>query len=407
MRKKMNFRKNLIMKVIAFIMICGMTIGNVCVPIFAEEETEDLQDDSESNVKKPEGHQSDSKEDEKESGTSGKETEKEGSKKDEEETDSEKNTGDKFHKEEDKSQKDETGTDNDTENESQKDEDESDIDNDVEKEMYENTENETVSGNDIEKEDTEDRAENEEKQEEIDIIDVVVPSAYTLALNPYRLPVRTDGDQITTEQVISGMYGIVNKSSTDQIVTVSLIVEDGNAGELVFVDSAEEAENAGMNVYAIYLTAVPADEEQVLIDDEPVEKDVTGESLQNVRMMGAQEQAVVLHEGTNEIAFKLSKAVYDVETEEKSAEDNLEDSEGDTSESDENPGRLHYENTVLRGLASDGMGVTAYTFSGVMNPNASWEKLSGGVKLSVVYTYKTVDGDEEIVEGTGAMINID
>lgn len=391
MRKKMNFRKNLIMKVIAFIMICGMTIGNVCVPIFAEEETEDLQDDSGSNVEKPEENQSDPKADKKENSTSGKETE-EGLKKDEEETDSEKNIGDKSDEEEDKSQKEENET---------------GIDSDVEKEASENTENETVSGNDIEKEDTEDRAGNEEEQEEIEIIDVVVPSAYTLALNPYRLPVRTDGDQITTEQVISGMYGIVNKSSTDQIVTVSLIVEDSNAGELVFVDSAEEAENAGMNVYAIYLAAVPADEKQVLIDDEPVEKDATGESLQNVWMIGAQEQAVVLHEGTNEIAFKLSKAVYNVETEEKSAEDNLEDSEGDIPESDENPGRVHYENTVLRGLAPDGMGVTAYTFSGVMNPNASWEKLSGGVKLSVVYTYKTADGDEEIVEGTGAMIHID
>lgn len=280
--------------------------------------------------------------------------------------------------------------------------------NDVETELPEDEGKESVSGNDI---DPESKADDQKMQDMPETVDVVVPTAYTLALNPYRLPVRTGEDEVTTQQIISGMYGIVNKSSTDQIVTVSLTIEDGNGGELVFVDSAEEAREAGMNVYAIYLTAVPAGEEQILIEGEPVDEKVTGEALQNVRMTGAEDQAVVLHEGTNEMAFKLAKAVYDVE--EESTAENTEDQGEDSTDVEESPGSAHEEDIVyeeiplLQALASDGKGVTAYTFSGVMNPDAEWEKLSGGIRLSVVYTYETADGSEEIVEGTGAMINIE
>ena len=118
--------------------------------------------------------------------------------------------------------------------------------------------NKTVSGNDIgEKEQKEEELKPEEdglreKQPETsvvleipDIVNIVVPTAYTLALNPYGLPIQIAEDKTVTEQVISGTYGIVNKSSTDQIVTVSLTVEDQNGGELIFVDSEEEARNSG------------------------------------------------------------------------------------------------------------------------------------------------------------------
>lgn len=250
--------------------------------------------------------------------------------------------------------------------------------NDV-KEEAGDVEEETVSGNDLEKE-SEDTEKADKEQE---MIDIVVPAAYVLALNPYCLPIKVREDEISEEQIISGTYGIVNKSFTDQIVTVSLTVEDSNGGEVVFVDSPEEAENAGKGICAIYLSVVPADEQEILIDGEAVEKDVSGEALQNVEMSGASEQAVTLHEGANQIAFKLSGAVYEWETDEEAA------------------------GAVLIGLAPDGSGVTAYTFSGVMNPNAAWEELSGGIKLSVVYTYQTADGEEEVIEGTGAMICLD
>lgn len=268
---------------------------------------------------------------------------------------------------------------------------------DIKKEVSEDEEKETISENAIDNK--EEVFEDSEEKEEAEIINVVVPTTFTLALNPYRLPVMTDGENMTTEQIISGTYGIVNKSSTDQIVTVTLLVEDHSGKELLFVDSAEEAEHAGMNVYAIYLAAVPANGEQILIDGEPVDKTVTGESLQNVKMTGAPDRAITLYAGTNQMSFQLSKAVYQSEPEEESGEENLDAEEEDTSESKEQP-----EN-VLKELDPDGKSVTAYTFNGVMNPNAEWEKLSGGIKLSVVYTYQTADREEEIIEGTGAMVS--
>lgn len=280
--------------------------------------------------------------------------------------------------------------------------------------------NKTVSGNDIgEKEQKEEELKPEEdglreKQPETsvvleipDIVNIVVPTAYTLALNPYGLPIQIAEDKTVTEQVISGTYGIVNKSSTDQIVTVSLTVEDQNGGELIFVDSEEEARNAGDGVYAIYLAAVPANEEEVMVGGMPADIDTIGESLWNVDMTGAWEQAVPLYAGDNRIAFKLSRAVYIFEDDDSNngiASDDLEDTEDAENEILE---EAVIPEAVLSGLAPDGSGVTAYTFCGTMNPNAPWEKLSGGIKISVVYTYWTADGNEEIIEGTGAMIRPD
>ena len=93
-------------------------------------------------------------------------------------------------------------------------------------------------------------------------------------------------------------------------MTVSLTVEDRNGGEIIFVDSAEEAENAEENVYAIYIEAIPANEEQILIDGKPADSEITGESLRKVEMTGAKEHAITLHEGVNKMAFKLFGAVY-------------------------------------------------------------------------------------------------
>lgn len=278
----------------------------------------------------------------------------------------------------------------------------------------------TVSGNDIgQEEQPEEELDPEEeeqngRQPEIsvslempDIVNIVVPTAYTLALNPYGLPIQIGEDETVTEQVVSGTYGIVNKSSTDQIVTVSLTVEDQNGGELIFVDSEEEARNAGEGVYAIYLAAVPANEEEVMVGGMPADIDTIGESLWNADMTGAWEQAVPLYAGSNRIAFKLSKAVYIFEDDDSGngiASDDLEDTEDAENEILE---EAVIPEAVLSGLAPDGSGVTAYTFYGVMNPNAAWEKLSGGIKLSVVYTYQAADGSEEVIEGTGAMVSAD
>ncbi len=360
MCKFIRFKKKILIKYTAVAIVLCLMAANLSIYAYADENTGSLNNksDSENMNQDNDGDRAT------ETGTKKTDTEKEDS-----DTDSEDN-----NKTEDNTSDKDKGDDSDdnAETEENKDEEIEDIEeNDDEKD--------TVSGNDIgdiEKEKPEETEENNEEQELPEIINVVVPTTYTLALNPYGLTIKMGKDTISTEQIISGTYGIVNKSSTDQIVTVSLTVEDRNGGKIVFVDSAEEAENAEENVYAIYLEAVPANEEQILINGKPIDREVKGESLRKVEMTGVKEHAVALHNGINRIAFKLSGAVY----------------------SDDNE---------LMELAPNGAGVSAYTFSGVMNPNAEWEKLSGGIKLSVVYTYQTTDGSEEIIEGTGAMIYTD
>ncbi len=436
MRRQMKYGKFIFTKNMAFVIVWCILIGSIHIPVYAGENAPDESPETVSsnnveennNMEKDEaesgggeepaaseeelisGHDTEEKKPEdsgdklvpgndagmeepgdfeeemvsdKEEIVSGNETEEE-SKDSKEETISNNNTGE----EESKDSKEETISGNETEEESKDSKEETVSGNDIGEESKD-SKKETISGNDMEKE--------EEKQE---IVNVVVPSACTLALNPYRLPIKTGEDEISEEQIISGVYGIVNKSSTDQIVTVSITVEDSNGGKVVFVDSPQEAEDAGKNIYAVYLSVVPANEEEILIEGRPADKDISGEALQNVEMTGAQEQAVALHEGTNKIAFKLSGAVYDSESKDESAWNDPDDGyDPDETLSEGN------SEIVLRELAPDGSGVTAYTFHGVMNPNASWEELPGGIKLSVTYTYQRADGNEEIIEGTGAMVS--
>lgn len=360
-----------------------MIIGSTYIPAFAEEEDKSKLSALESGDSIPddlENKDSENKEDQSEDSKDN--TETEDNTQNEKEPDSDDDTDDKKPEADgDIDEKEpETGD---------------DIDGKESEEEAQNDDDEKTSDNDIKAKESKEEKESDEKQEAPEIINVLVPSAYILALNPYGFSIRIGEEEVTTEQVISGNYGIVNKSSTDQIVTVSLTVEDMNEGELVFVDSAEEARNAEEGVYAVYLAAVPADENEILADGSPIDGNTTGEALQNVKMTGAQEQAVTLYSGTNQIAFKLSGAIYSLEDDGEAESDNWDD------DLDREP------EMIFEGLAPDGSGLTAYTFYGAMNPNAAWEKLSGGIKLSVIYTYRTADGSEEVVEGTGAMIYID
>ena len=382
MRKRVKLHKNIKIKSTAFLMMLCMIIGSTYIPAFAEEEDKSKLSTLESGDSIPDDLENkDSENKEEQSEDSKDNTETEDNTQNEKEPDSDDDTDEKK-----------------PEADGDIDEKEPEADNDIDgKESEEEAPNddEKASDNDIKTEESKEEKESNEKQETPEIINVLVPTSYMLALNPYGFSIRIGEEEVTTEQVISGNYGIVNKSSTDQIVTVSLTVEDMNEGELVFVDSAEEARNAEEGVYAVYLAAVPADQEEILVDGSPVDENTTGEALQNVKMTGAQEQAVTLYSGTNQIAFKLSGAVYSLEDDEEAESDDL------TDDLDREP------ETIFEGLAPDGSGMTAYTFCGAMNPNAAWEKLSGGIKLSVIYNYQTADGSEEVIEGTGAMIYID
>lgn len=224
-----------------------------------------------------------------------------------------------------------------------------------------------------------------------DILNVLVPTSYTVAFNPYGLSVSVGEDEFFSGQVISRNYGIVNASTRDKLVTVTLTVEDLNDGQITFVDSAEAAENADEETLAIYLALVPADDGEILINNRKPDKDITAGSLAGVSMGKSTENAVALQAGENQVTFKLSGAVYGfLDGEEPSLEDG--DSRADSFR--------------LMELATDGTGVTAFTFDGAMNPDADWTQLQRGIRISVVYTYENATGTETMVEGTGAMVKI-
>lgn len=222
-----------------------------------------------------------------------------------------------------------------------------------------------------------------------DIANVVLPTSYSVALNPYELPIKTKDGTVSSSQVVSQNYGIVNKSTRDKVVTATFTIEDENAGKIVFVGSKEEALNADKDTYAVYLSVIPADDAGIKIEGEEADIDTSAEALSNVTMNKARDHAIVLSEGESQISFKLSKAVYE-----------FGDSEEIILDSKEDAG----ESPKLAGLAANSGGVTAFTFDGVMNPKADWSKLAKGVRISVTYDYDNTAGDEKIVDGTGAMI---
>ena len=226
-----------------------------------------------------------------------------------------------------------------------------------------------------------------------DIVNVVVPTSYAVALNPYELPIRVNETTVSTNQVVARNYGIINKSTLDKIVTVTLVVEDQNDGKITFVDSKEAVMNADKDTYAVYFTAVPADDSGIKTGSGNVDvnKDTTAAELADVYMTGAENSAVVLKEGKNQIAFKLSKAVYQYENGQEINIDTAQDKDV----------RKQME---LTSLATDGTGAAAFTFNGVMNQQADWSKITNGIKVSVVYSYETAAGDERIADGTSTVL---
>lgn len=224
-----------------------------------------------------------------------------------------------------------------------------------------------------------------------DILNVLVPTSYAVAFNPYGLNIRVGEGQFYNGQVISRNYGIVNASTRDKLVTVAITVEDLNDGQITFVDSAEAARNADEETFAIYLTLVPADDGEIMVNNQHLDRDITAGALADVSMGQSTENAVALLAGENQVTFKLSGAVYGF----------LDDAVLGLDDEGIQDGSFQ-----LMELAADGTGVTAFTFDGVMNPDADWTKLQRGIKISVIYTYENATGAETIVEGTGAMVKV-
>ena len=227
-----------------------------------------------------------------------------------------------------------------------------------------------------------------------EIDNVIVPTTYAMSLNPYELPIEVGEGNVSTEQVVSRQYGIINKSSTDKIVRITFLVEDLNGDKITFVDSADEAKNADEDTYAVYLTLIPADEGEVKVGGKDIDKDTSAAELSNVEMSGAEKEAIALHSGENSITFKLSKATYNFVN-------------GTPSIFEEKPEGDGEKVLEVAELCPEGKSVTAFTFGGVMNPSASWEKLFKGIKITAIYTYENAKGEEQYVEGTGAMLAVD
>lgn len=224
-----------------------------------------------------------------------------------------------------------------------------------------------------------------------DIVDVVVPTSYAVALNPYAMKIKIGEDNFSTEQVVSRNYGIANKSTRDKLVTVTLQLKDENDGKLVFVDSAEEALQANEDTYALYMTLIPAADWDIRVNGIEIGTDTGADAMKDVEMNRAETEAVVLKEGNNQVSFLLAGAEYVFkEGQEISLESGIGGTAGEVLE--------------IKRLASEGKGTTAFTFGGVMNPNADWSKLINALSISVIYTYENVDGSESVVPGTGAMV---
>lgn len=226
-----------------------------------------------------------------------------------------------------------------------------------------------------------------------EIDNVIVPTTYAMSLNPYEMPIVVDKDHVSTEQVVTRNYGIINKSSTDKVVTITFTVEDLNGDKITFVDSEEEAKSSDPDDYAVYLSVIPADGGEIRIGDTDANVDTHSSALSDVEMTEAKEQAVALHAGENCISFRLSKAIYEFEDM--------------VPVSGEKPEGRAKEVLNLMGLNPDGKSVTAFTFGGAMNPKAEWEKLLKGIKITASYEYRTADGSEKMMNGTGAMMSSD
>lgn len=225
------------------------------------------------------------------------------------------------------------------------------------------------------------------KKKENECIDVVVPTAYHVAFNPYGLEVQMGNGDISREQVLSKNYGIINKSSKDVIVRVVFIIEDLNEGKIKFVDSYETAKNAESDIFAICLAMLPSDGSTIMIGDEKVNLKTTGKELSDVNMKVSRNTSKILYGGENLVEFRLPSAVYEMQDiDDISYEESLQVSES-------------------ANLKSCEMGITAFTFGGSMNENADWNKLSKGVKITSIYTYEAIDSHGDKVGDIGTVLN--
>lgn len=222
-----------------------------------------------------------------------------------------------------------------------------------------------------------------------DVTNVIVPTNFLVAFNPNGLDVDKDGGTtIVQDQIVSKNYGIINKSTKDKVITVSLNVEDLNEGQITFAEDPADVTNAAADDYVINLTVVPADATEVKVGSTPASADLTttGADLADATMTAATSAAQVLVAGENDVDFLLEKANYQGTI----------DLSGAT-------GNNVADQFTIQSLAGTGKGITAFTFGGTMNANADWTKLTKGIRITAVYSNDNAPAGATAESGTGAL----
>ena len=228
----------------------------------------------------------------------------------------------------------------------------------------------------------------------LDILNVVVPTSYAVAFNPDGLTVKTGDSSNSTAQILSKNFGIINKSSKDKVITITLNVADQNTGSgITFVDSAQDVTDAADGEYKIHLTAIPADTAEVQVGSASATQTTDAAALNDVTMTGATGNAVTLKGGENYIGFMLQKANWTPKG----------DNELTLGGTNSNDVSANYE---ITGLAGSGKGITAFTFGGEMSTKADWSKLTKGIKITVIYDTENATSGLTAISGTGAMVEV-
>lgn len=225
-----------------------------------------------------------------------------------------------------------------------------------------------------------------------DVTNVIVPANFLVAFNPNGLDVDKDGGTtIVQDQIVSKNYGIINKSTKDKVITVTLNVEDLNEDKITFAETAAEVTNAGADDYVLNLTVVPADATEVKVGATPgasADLTTTGADLADATMSPATGKEQVLVAGENDVDFLLTKADYQGKID-------LGTANGNNVAND----------FSINALATGGKGITAFTFGGTMNAKADWTKLTKGIRITAVYSNENAPDGATAETGTGALFN--
>lgn len=244
---------------------------------------------------------------------------------------------------------------------------------------------------------------------------LTVPTAVKVSFNPqgWDFTIRGTGDSAVKShsQIVSLNYGISSMATMNRKVTVSFAAEGtagDDGGDVIFVDSeeqataksAENADGAEFGEYKLYLAVAPAaaavtkgykadDASEVAFTvDSEHKSTVTSALLSDVNMTAAEGGLQAFMPGDNDgntsIAYKLDKAVYELQD-----------------------GAVLDFATTSADMASKVQpktlgSIVGFTFVGAMNTNADWTKAKlSAIKITPTYEVDDADGTETAYENGG------